>query len=719
MTNVSLSHSRASTYISDPVHDQFEITLFERNFIDSLYFQRLHFVLQNSVNYASFPSNKNTRFPHSLGVSHIAGQMFSSATSNADVADLREFLNVASQFIERIVEEFTDIFSNSKTVIEELNGAHFDTISGKAGFLHNPLEPDDQGDRVDTEDTEDGNRPFSAAFIIDTLWQAVRLYALMHDLGHLPMSHAFERGLETTQDVMEAADASESSVKSYKSALSNLKQTFTGFDIGGDRDRFFEIFQNVLSVEGWDISASTIKDEISQADIHEVRGLHIFNRYIRTANDIAPPARNPKDNATNRAIDKYAQLIHIITVFIISSKSIVGKKNNLIHPFSLLYSIKRLIDGEIDADRLDYTLRDVHEAGTHPVTFDLKSIINYCVLCRDPNLDVFVFAFHPHAVPAIEQFYEARYQSYKYIVNHRVSARSNRCMEAAIAHIFAIAWMEPEDFVADTLVSYGYLQNAEPDADSQFTILPDSGNGDLPKNGRKQTHNVFDLELSGNNGHRIDDFTFRAMCLALLVGIRRRYGLGLTKQTASSRMAAMHLQLASLLEVILYRANDNTITLFRDITLRGFVEHIESSHAGQDIGQRAREILDATSNTLAIDNLIQKSFNDISRELSATYGKDFGIYIAYTHSKVFKDDFEYLEDSIQLRMPTSDLESTRRASLESITKRSSSLLTMAGRDTNDTQVRIYAVSKNLKHNSTACEEVERLVRQSLEATLLS
>jgi hypothetical protein len=152
---VGLSHPRALTPISDPVHTRIELTLFDRNLIDCSLFQRLHYILQNSVNYVSFPSNKNTRFPHSIGTAHTSGWLFSRALSNAQTVTLKDFLGSASKFIEhtyKTASGSTKGLDHAQASHEELHAqcerAHKFTISGRSGFLHAPLFKEAADDRV-------------------------------------------------------------------------------------------------------------------------------------------------------------------------------------------------------------------------------------------------------------------------------------------------------------------------------------------------------------------------------------------------------------------------------------------------------------------------------------------------------------------------------------------------------------------------------------------
>jgi uncharacterized protein len=62
--------------IYDSVHGFIYLSLLERDLIDSYVFQRLHYIRQQGVAYLVYPGATNTRFEHSLGVMHVASQMF-------------------------------------------------------------------------------------------------------------------------------------------------------------------------------------------------------------------------------------------------------------------------------------------------------------------------------------------------------------------------------------------------------------------------------------------------------------------------------------------------------------------------------------------------------------------------------------------------------------------------------------------------------------------
>ena len=62
--------------VRDPIHGPIPFTAVEKEIIDSLHFQRLRNIVQNSMCYRVFPGARHTRFEHSIGVMHLAGRLF-------------------------------------------------------------------------------------------------------------------------------------------------------------------------------------------------------------------------------------------------------------------------------------------------------------------------------------------------------------------------------------------------------------------------------------------------------------------------------------------------------------------------------------------------------------------------------------------------------------------------------------------------------------------
>lgn len=127
--------------ILDPIHGTIMITDIERQVISHPLFQRLRSVKQNSFLYKVFPSSQHSRFEHSLGVMHVAYQMYRHLVINS--------YRYNSKY-------------NDKLLFIQIEKISFARV------------------------------------------QELRLAALLHDIGHGPMSHQFDSFLLSTTQLKDA-----------------------------------------------------------------------------------------------------------------------------------------------------------------------------------------------------------------------------------------------------------------------------------------------------------------------------------------------------------------------------------------------------------------------------------------------------------------------------------------------------------------------------------
>lgn len=71
--------------VCDPVHRFIYINEVEKKLIDSLFFQRLHYIRQMGVSFLVYPGANHTRFEHSLGVMHLASKIYETITAPHNV----------------------------------------------------------------------------------------------------------------------------------------------------------------------------------------------------------------------------------------------------------------------------------------------------------------------------------------------------------------------------------------------------------------------------------------------------------------------------------------------------------------------------------------------------------------------------------------------------------------------------------------------------------
>ena len=124
----------AQKVIRDPVHNYIHLSPLETEIINTRIFLRLQNIKQSSTAYFTYPSHHVDRFVHSLGTMELAGKMASYAIEMSDKDDRLHFLELCQK-----------------------------SLGGK--------------------DLEESKKLFL---------QLVRLSGLLHDLGHLPLSHLSE-----------------------------------------------------------------------------------------------------------------------------------------------------------------------------------------------------------------------------------------------------------------------------------------------------------------------------------------------------------------------------------------------------------------------------------------------------------------------------------------------------------------------------------------------
>ena len=132
--------------IRDPVHGYVTLSRGECTLVDTPLLQRLRHIVQNGPGRLVYPSLLGTRFEHTIGVMHVAGRILDSALAENEEPPRSP-----------IRDEF-------------LQAAGYDL-------------------RIAGLETDVGNTQATAA----ELRRVLRVAALFHDCGHLPLSHTLEK----------------------------------------------------------------------------------------------------------------------------------------------------------------------------------------------------------------------------------------------------------------------------------------------------------------------------------------------------------------------------------------------------------------------------------------------------------------------------------------------------------------------------------------------
>lgn len=706
---LGLSHPRAITRIPDPIHGTIPLTIFDRDFVDRPDFQRLHYVLQQSVSFVAFPANKNTRFPHSLGTAHTAGRMFSNALSNAGHKDLKEFLDVAANFLLEVVHVLFDRPSSGvdaeqidvSLVVGGLSKAHKASISGRSGFLHTPLmahegkllavNPDA---RIDADSKVGTDQLLSASFVIDTYWQALKLYALAHDIGHLPMSHAFEVALKDftiVSDAYKPQNGGPVASELYERARSRYEGRL---DV-----RQLDSFLTAML----DVTRSDLKKKIRQKELHEVRSYAILSTYLKDRQslvvgygDFLPVEtdRSGFEVKRNSWLDEYCRLIHHVTLCLIYSYiAHKGGTSNANKPTRFLYAMRQLVDGQVDGDRLDYTLRDCRSAGASFGEFDLERVVRDAILVRckqsaEQPSGVFAFGFGPRAVPGIEQFFESRYQSYRYLVHHRTASRANVAIQLLLQKLYEYAYRYPQSDCAAVMNRLDFIRTGvDGSGNAILTEVLPSGNGD---------------------GEALDDASLRVLMRRCRAILRRPGNFEALKEESEERWRRAK-QLDVLIEMLLFRSLAHTETLFKSKTV--------SSYLSENIGIMDGKTQISFAKQVASPDQMARIVREINKILSEpSWGESVGftepllLCAEKVAPKCFRakvPDESVCEEFTWIADPSGDIVSIDQGGA------APALSTMEKSREGNVGLRFYLIGRDLKANPAVIGEVQTLLTERI------
>ena len=367
--------------------EPFRLLASKRDIIDSPYFQRLHFILQNSVTYTAYPTNKNTRFIHSLGVSHLAGNIFSTALGHSSGSTLTQFFEDASSFITNHFVNVAVKTLGQRGYLDSLFDAWSATILGQSRFYHSPfissliedgpiLKADDEFGELRTD------------FLSDTLWQSIRICGLVHDVGHLPMSHSFEGGIEAVDHIFQLHP-------NLPAQNPDAADNFSNATEHTDDQRLADDFSALLS----DILGLTDEETIgflNTIPIHEKRSLLIFNA-------IFSENRQHFENE----IQNYRNIIYKLSFLILfasATDKLKVKGNNPPPLSSFLRVMKGIVASEVDADRIDYTVRDGMACASLIGVFEFDRLVKNAILHKDQD-QTYKIAYYQRSLSGIEKFF--------------------------------------------------------------------------------------------------------------------------------------------------------------------------------------------------------------------------------------------------------------------------------------------------------------------------
>ena len=421
--------------VTDTIHGTIFLSNLESAMIATPYFFRLHDIYQSSTVYMTYPTNRTKRYEHSLGVMQLVSKMLFSSVANADDP-------TRVHFFKTLDSRFQDVVKNALNKSNDMNvgGGYYQnikyyinkafnryghehiwnyisnarlTIDGDSFFSELALDQHQYYPMIVNNVSED----MKQFFLYRCLLQAIRIVALFHDVGHPPFSHIIESALK---EIFLEADRTKWDAEKKVNFDESLKK----FVVNGN--------------DAFKCNTIYVNKSLEKAETHERIGFSLLQYALDEA--IKSLNLKPNDNDQMRA-----NLMYIVSVAEFSM-AIWAEKDDF------FIAIHKLVDGIIDADRLDYIMRDSKNSGVNWGEIPYDRIITPIKLMLVDER--FIFAFPNKLEEDIIDILLMRYKLFARINYH------HRCMKTAKALQTAVK-----------LIAENYLSSDEMDINEDISVL--------------------------------------------------------------------------------------------------------------------------------------------------------------------------------------------------------------------------------------------------------
>ncbi|MBC86355.1 MAG: hypothetical protein CL677_04175 [Bdellovibrionaceae bacterium] len=334
----------SKSFFHDPIYGHVFLNGLERALVDTIEFQRLRFIRQNSLLHYVFPGAFHSRFSHSVGVCH-----------------------------------------NASKILRQL-------------FPQN--------------ENHESNYCL----------QVVRVASLLHDVGHGAFSHLLphvvigDQGfLPSLKSVLEHPEKWNLESHDDDPLTAGIKEYFDGEE---DHPIEHEALSVLIIKRMFHEVESELNEELMQIPlatwIQDVSAMILYSI----------PTSSQFDTAGIELINQ--NLEHIPKIE--SSQLVEG---NI--PANLKSILSSLVSGTIDADRMDYMLRDSRECGVNYGLYDYDGLISALKIVVDDN--ELALGFNSKRVNTLDDFLWSRYQMFKQIYCHKTHSAYNLLLERAMSEL--------------------------------------------------------------------------------------------------------------------------------------------------------------------------------------------------------------------------------------------------------------------------------------------
>ncbi len=320
--------------ILDPIHGLIKLSEIEKWILGQKPFNRLRRVKQNTFLYLVFPSANHSRFEHSIGVMHLAYQIYLNANENYDTGSYkREKYRVKETESFQFFSTRENLNSNEKILVQEL-----------------------------------------------------RLAALLHDVGHGPMSHKFDQYTITGENLLEILKTN----TDFTNYIDNFKQLLKGHEKEKIEHEIVSCVFIIKLISNLKKVANTSKGKFSEVQISLINELNV-GRIIK----MIEPKFDTIQKIEFNNID-YTDFF-----------------NSIISSFPL------------DADRMDYLYRDSYFSGVKYGLYDLSRLLMSFIPINDNGK--ITLAIKESGIDSVVRFIQSRTHLYNQVYFHKTNRAAN-CM---------------------------------------------------------------------------------------------------------------------------------------------------------------------------------------------------------------------------------------------------------------------------------------------------
>lgn len=388
------------------------------------FFYRLHDIYQSSTVYMTFPSNRTKRYEHCLGTLELAGELFFSAVSNASVQVRGDFLKHLMNEFQKVIagiknRKISQAFYGKDEAIQESmvkylpKGAlaDFDTIRNHIaeGMRKSCIHDSALGSQIVCffDQLNDPCRSekdvLFFAFLYQCTLEAIRIAAMFHDIGHPPFSHILEH---TLNDLFKECSQDGRSGFDNEKAVTLVER--------------LKLFTGKLKQPNTILLASDNLNSVDSA-LHEQIGLTMLQLSFQS---VIKSLFNDVEKGESELSFQVTRSLYYITVVEFTFAILLEKSP----VFSTLH---RILDGPIDADRLDYVVRDTTNSGTQWGETPYKRIIQSAKLMMLENGKL-VLAFHEKVTDDLDDLLVTRYRIFSRINFHHRTVKTAYLMQRAV-----------------------------------------------------------------------------------------------------------------------------------------------------------------------------------------------------------------------------------------------------------------------------------------------